>query len=279
MTIQRAKTQLALVGVVALGLGLTPNAWSYCGDPQCVLSSCTTGSIGNPGTLSKTNETICVGGSVSAPSVSGTTTNNGSKQVLCWDNCQSWYNYYPIYYRLTNWFEPAIPSTFTNGGTFVFTNKVQGLSTDAVCPSATAVVTVGTFTVTVNVAPTITGQPTNQTVCQGENAAFCVTASGSAPLSYQWRFNGTNLAGATGSCYTKTNVQPGDAGSYSVAVANPWGSALSSGAELTVVDPTLDSDGDGWSYLQEYQNGTNPAVIDVPLKVRITMPAANSIIP
>jgi RHS repeat-associated protein len=86
---------------------------------------------------------------------------------------------------------------------------------------------------TVNVAPAITGQPANVTVCAGSGAGFCVTATGS-PLNYQWQFNGTNISGATGSCYTLTNVQPGQAGSYSVVVSNSCGSVTSTNAILTV---------------------------------------------
>ena len=53
-----------------------------------------------------------------------------------------------------------------------------------------------------NAAPGIVIGPQNQTVNQGQNAAFNVTAIGSSPLAYQWRFDGTNLAGATASSYT-----------------------------------------------------------------------------
>src|SRR5581483_10313669 len=47
------------------------------------------------------------------------------------------------------------------------------------------------------VAPAILSQPTNQTVLVGANASLQLTASGTAPLSYQWLFNGANLPGAT----------------------------------------------------------------------------------
>ena len=94
-------------------------------------------------------------------------------------------------------------------------------------------VTSSNAVLTVNVAPVITGQPTNLTVCAGSAAGFCVTATGS-PLNYQWQFNGTNISGATGSCYTLTNVQPSQAGIYSVVVSNSCGWVTSSNAVLTV---------------------------------------------
>jgi len=85
--------------------------------------------------------------------------------------------------------------------------------------------------------PFIGLQPTNQTVNAGGLAMFSVTAAGSAPLSYQWSFNGTNLDGATNSLLLLTNVQPGNAGGYIVLVTNLYGSVLSSNAVLTVLVP------------------------------------------
>jgi hypothetical protein len=62
-----------------------------------------------------------------------------------------------------------------------------------------------------------------------------VTASGSAPLSYQWQRNGANIAGATSSSYTLSNAQTTDSGSrFRVIVTNAAGSATSNEATLTV---------------------------------------------
>jgi DNA-binding beta-propeller fold protein YncE len=88
-----------------------------------------------------------------------------------------------------------------------------------------------------NATPVIVTQPQNQTANQGQNAAFSVIASGSAPLSYQWRFNSANLSGATSSTYTVANAQPTNVGSYSVVVSNSLGTATSSNALLTVLVP------------------------------------------
>jgi len=90
------------------------------------------------------------------------------------------------------------------------------------------------------VAPAITAQPQNQVVTAGGAATFTVSATGTAPLSYQWRLNGTSISGATGSSFTRNNAQPGDAGSYSVVVSNAGGSVTSGNAVLTVnVPPTI----------------------------------------
>ena len=91
-----------------------------------------------------------------------------------------------------------------------------------------------------NTIPVITQQPANQTVIQGSNATFSVTATGTLPLSYQWWFNTTNrLAAATNASLTVTNAQTTNAGNYSVIITNVAGSAISSNALLTVLVPPI----------------------------------------
>jgi outer membrane protein assembly factor BamB len=74
--------------------------------------------------------------------------------------------------------------------------------------------------------PVIYAPPQNQVVAAGSSAAFNVGASGAAPMSYQWRFQGQNLSdgprvsGATGSNLVILAVQPADAGAYTVGVSN-----------------------------------------------------------
>jgi len=94
-----------------------------------------------------------------------------------------------------------------------------------------------TLSVLINTTPSlpyITAQPVNQTVTVGSNANFSVTAGGSPPLSYQWRFGQQNMVGATNAFLTLTNVQAGQAGNYAVWVTNTSGFILSSNAVLTV---------------------------------------------
>src|SRR5439155_16030043 len=87
------------------------------------------------------------------------------------------------------------------------------------------------------IAPSITTQPSSQTVTAGANPIFSVATSGSAPLGYQWRLNGASVSGGNNSSYTRTNAQSADAGSYSVIVTNAAGSATSGNAILTVKTP------------------------------------------
>jgi len=88
-------------------------------------------------------------------------------------------------------------------------------------------VTSSIATLTVIAPPVITAQPQSLTNAAGATASFSVTATG-ANLSYQWKFNTTNIAGATGSTYSIANVQAANAGNYTVVVQNTAGSVTSS---------------------------------------------------
>ena len=77
----------------------------------------------------------------------------------------------------------------------------------------------------------------NQTVDVGAPVSFFVVASGTAPLSYQWRKNGANLVGATAATNSIVSAQTNDAGSYAVVVTNVAGSVTSAVATLTINVP------------------------------------------
>ncbi|MDB6123182.1 MAG: Conserved repeat domain protein [Pedosphaera sp.] len=94
-----------------------------------------------------------------------------------------------------------------------------------------------TAVLTVNYPPSITAHPQKQTVSAGANATFNVTATGTGTLNYQWKFNGTNLIGATSSTLNLANVQFASMGNYTVTVSSPYGNVLSSNAFLTVNSP------------------------------------------
>jgi GH25 family lysozyme M1 (1,4-beta-N-acetylmuramidase) len=110
---------------------------------------------------------------------------------------------------------------------------------DVIVNNVAGSVTSATATLTVNVPPSITTQPANQTVNQGQNATFSVVAAGTTPLSYQWTFNGANITGATASSLTITNAQAGNAGTYAVAITNVAGTVTSGNATLTVILPPI----------------------------------------
>ena len=84
------------------------------------------------------------------------------------------------------------------------------------------------------IAPRITTQPRSQVNCVGRSVTFSASAIGEPPLTYQWQFNGGDLAGATNASYTISNLQSNHAGLYSVRVSNMFGIATSEPASLTV---------------------------------------------
>ena len=121
----------------------------------------------------------------------------------------------------------AVTTTADNGAQFtvVVSNSVSSVTSNAATLTVTAA----------PVAPSITTQPANRTVVAGQTAAFSVTATGSAPLSYQWRKNGANVSGATASSYTTPATTTADNGAqFTVVVSNSVGNITSSTASLTV---------------------------------------------
>src|SRR3989338_3815691 len=92
----------------------------------------------------------------------------------------------------------------------------------------------------VNDAPIITTQPVSQIKMPGQTATFTVAASGTAPLSYQWRkgtsplSNAGKYSGVTTTTLTITSVADAEEGNYNCVVSNMVGSATSNDASLTV---------------------------------------------
>jgi Immunoglobulin I-set domain len=84
-------------------------------------------------------------------------------------------------------------------------------------------------------APSITTQPSNQSVTVGSTATFSVVATGTTPLTYQWQKGTTPITGATAASYTTAATTSSDNGAqFEVAVTNSVGSITSNAATLTV---------------------------------------------
>lgn len=83
-------------------------------------------------------------------------------------------------------------------------------------------------------APSITLQPKSVAVDEGDDATLSVDASGDAPLSFQWRFKGSLIRGATAKTYVVKAVNTANAGNYDVIVTNGSGSVPSSVATVSV---------------------------------------------
>ena len=93
----------------------------------------------------------------------------------------------------------------------------------------------GVFNAVPPIAPAITKQPVSKSVNLGQRAKFQVRATGTDPLRYQWRKNGTDIPGATGASYTTPPTTQGDDGTlFSVVVSNPAARAISNSATLSI---------------------------------------------
>lgn len=134
-------------------------------------------------------------------------------------------------------------------------------------------------TAQVSVPPIILGQPQSRVALPAEVVTFSIVAANTRGLVYQWRFNGTNLAGANGDALVLTNVGPINVGPYTVVITNPSGSVTSAPAMLWIdadadgmpdsleqtrfgsltATATGDFDHDGVSNGDEIREDTNPA--------------------
>jgi hypothetical protein len=129
----------------------------------------------------------------------------------------------------------ATSSSYTNAATTIaengarFTVVVSNNAGNVTSDPATLTVT------TAPVAPSIANQPISQIVNAGQTATFSVTASGTAPLSYQWRKNGAIVSGAiSASCTTPAATSADTGAQFTVVVSNSAGSVNSSAATLVV---------------------------------------------
>ena len=108
------------------------------------------------------------------------------------------------------------------------------------------------------VAPAIATAPASVTVSEGQAATFSATATGSAPLAYQWLRNGATVAGATASSYTTAATVASDtAARYTVRVSNAAGNVTSAEAVLTVQAATGGLVGRTWAAGQQLEGSDN----------------------
>lgn len=139
------------------------------------------------------------------------------------------------------WRKDGVTLSGKNADTLDLTSFTEADAGNYQCVVSTgsASVTSVTAAVTLAVAPEITAQPQSVSVAPGSSSVFTATASGTEPLSYQWKKNGANIAGGTLQTFTIPSVSLLDDGSYSVVVSNPAGSVASSPARLAVIAPII----------------------------------------
>ena len=140
--------------------------------------------------------------------------------------------------------------------------------------------------VNVLVSPVITQQPQNLIALVGETVSLSISAFGTPPLSYRWRVGRNTLQEGPNPVLTLANVQPEDAGTYVVTIQNVasgtrgavgqpvvivvmedldkdgmadvWEESYGLAIDPASSDALLDSDGDGYTNLAEYQADTDP---------------------
>ena len=138
---------------------------------------------------------------------------------------------------------------------------------------------------TLTTSPAITTQPSSVIVNQGGAATFSVVATGTTPITYQWRKGGVNITGATSASHSISATASADAGSYDVVVTNPAGSVTSSSATLEVNLPvasaaTFAQRTDGGKLVDIYytlQGGTTSVALGVSLDGGTTFSSVSSV--
>ncbi len=145
---------------------------------------------------------------------------------------------------------------------------LNGASVSLIASNLVGVVT-NTATLTVIITPVITTQPTNLVVNSGANATFTVVASGTPAPGFQWRKNGTPIAGATTSSLVINDAQGTDIATYSVIATNSAGSATSSNATLLVYSTSLTAIAVGPT------NGATGICVDTPLYITFSGAVSN----
>ncbi|HWA27416.1 MAG TPA: pectinesterase family protein [Lacunisphaera sp.] len=165
----------------------------------------------------------------------------------------------PLAYQ---WSKDGNPIAGATGATLSLSNvQLADAGNYTVTVSNTAGAASATAALTVTQPVAIVTPPTNQTVAVGSGVTFSVGATGYPAPTYQWRFNGADLPGATGASYSIASTITTSAGSYDVVVSNPAGSVTSTAATLTVTTTAVgtvvdDSFADGSASNENFATGS-----------------------
>ncbi|MDB6110334.1 MAG: hypothetical protein JWR69_2084 [Pedosphaera sp.] len=129
-------------------------------------------------------------------------------------------------------YQVTVKTNAAIGQTFTGVAMIASAENNANCGDDNASVT--TLVAQPNLPPAILQNPVTSINYSGKPISFSVLASGTGPLTFQWRKNGSTIPGATQSCFTLTTAGDGDAGSYDVVVTNIAGVATSSAAMVGI---------------------------------------------
>jgi hypothetical protein len=132
------------------------------------------------------------------------------------------------------WGGVRLPAATNNTLVIGLFNVLQAGNYTAVVSNALGSATSAPASLTVLGPPVVVTPPSPQATYLGQNATFSVQAAGTAPLTYQWLFQGGPITGATNSTLTVTNAAANQSGPISVQVRNAYGVTTSIQASLIV---------------------------------------------
>jgi Immunoglobulin I-set domain len=192
-------------------------------DNQTVTATVT---IGANTTSALTNQTVCAGGTATF----STTASGPGPFTFVWKKGATVLNNGDLGGRVT----------ITTGASTssLSISNVQASDADTYTVEATGACSTAmqSATLTVN-SPTSTSTPANQTVCQGTNASFSTTASGTGPFHYAWTVDGSPFDGDNSSISVSTGSLSVGNHTVSVTTTGACGSDTKN-ATLTVQENT-----------------------------------------
>jgi hypothetical protein len=141
------------------------------------------------------------------------------------------------------WFDGAAALPFATNANLTLPNVSDASAGNysVVITNSAGSVTSSVVTLAVIDLPVITSQPVAQSVAAGASASFAVSATGTAPLAYQWFDGAAALPGATNSTLVVANVSAANAGDYSATIQNDAGTATSATAALTITNANVNA--------------------------------------
>lgn len=185
------------------------------------------------GTVTSSGATLTFGApaTITAQPVATTVAVGGNASL-----CASASGTAPLSYQ---WYHNGLPVSGANQSCLSFNPAALADAGSYYVTAANGFGTNNSVTVLLNVgvAPAITVQPQSITVTQGQSAHFSAAASGGEPLTYSWSRNDAPIEGTTNLDFTITNALPADAGFYAFTATNPYGTASSTNAVLTIYYP------------------------------------------
>jgi len=231
-TYQWRKGATAITGATAATLTLTNVQSTDAGTYSVVVTN-------SAGSVTSANATLTVNPAIAAPTI---TTQPTSSTVTVGSTASFTVAATGTPAPTYQWRKGTTAITGATAATLTLTNvqSADAGTYSVVVTNSAGSVTSANATLTVNAvtppgtAPTITTQPANLMLPAGYGGTLTIAATGTAPLTYQWRLNGVAIPGATGSSLALTNVQTAASGNYSVVVSNASGSVTSTIATVTV---------------------------------------------